>query len=283
MDKKEYRYRKHINWGQYAVPIFFGFLTICSWGALLFFAITKGSIPKVVLVVLPPLSFFFLIEAVVLWFLYYRMAGIRISIGEEEIIYANRKGTLTIPLGEITQLKFPSINYLGGWVKIISQKGVIRLTVVIQDIGGFLKELKEFLDKKELSDSYDRKKLYRFFKTAVFSDQSWTRLYKIIGKLILFTILGGITGVLCAIIACLNIKGIIIMSAISIIWPTVVYLYTEAVFGRQLAKKSNEESFTCPPSHPVYEKALYQKAIKFGILIYFIVSITILFFINSIN
>jgi hypothetical protein len=89
-------------------------------------------------------------------------------------IYTNRKGVIIIPFDTITHLKFPSVKYTGGWIKIVSPKNSIRLTVVIQDIGDFLQELKNALDRKEFSNCYNRKKMFSFFKTAEFSNQCWS-------------------------------------------------------------------------------------------------------------
>jgi uncharacterized membrane protein len=33
---REYRYRKHLRWGQYAVPVFFGLLAAAPWVLHLF-------------------------------------------------------------------------------------------------------------------------------------------------------------------------------------------------------------------------------------------------------
>jgi len=46
MIKKEYRYRRHIKWGQYAIALFFGALTIGSLGIPVISTIIKGSVPE---------------------------------------------------------------------------------------------------------------------------------------------------------------------------------------------------------------------------------------------
>ena len=161
---------------------------------------------------------------------------------------------------------------MGGQIKIVSKNNTIRLTVVLQNIGDFLQELKNALDQNGLSSCYDRKKFFRFFKTAVYADQSWTRLYSIFSKFILATVLSAIIGVIYAISTHLSILGIILWVILSTLWPTIICIYTEFIFVRRIAKQSNEESFKCPPQDRTYEKAFYRKAVLFGTLIYFIIA-----------
>lgn len=62
-------------------------------------------------------------------------------------------------------------------MKIIYKGGNIRLTVVLENIGDFIYQLKTILDKHGKSDVYDEKKTFNFFKTASYSDESWDRIY----------------------------------------------------------------------------------------------------------
>jgi len=119
--------------------------------------------------------------------------------------------------------------------------------------------------------------MFSFFKTAAYSDQSWARLYKIFWNFVLLTVLGGVIGVVCAVLAQMSIVGILLWSAVSALWPTVVFICTEVVLGRRFAKTTDEESFTCRPADPAHEKAVYQRAFVFGVVIYSVVS-TIAFF-----
>ena len=148
---KEYRYRNHIRWGQYVIPILFGFIVIGLCGCLgIPLASESMSLPALLLV--PALSFILLLEGILLWYLFYRLAGICVSISDDAIIYKYRRGEKRIQLDSISRLKFPSLPYVGGWVKITSKNDKIRLTVVVEDIGDFLQELKASLDNRGLSD-----------------------------------------------------------------------------------------------------------------------------------
>ena len=125
------------------------------------------------------------IESVILYFIMIRrFKKINVSIGEEGIIYNNIKGEKVIKYEDIEKLKFSSVKYTGGWAKIKYKGGNIRLTVVLEGIGEFLKELKFHLDEKGMSHIYNEKKLYSFYKTATYSDQGWERLYSKVGKIL---------------------------------------------------------------------------------------------------
>lgn len=273
---KEYRYRNHIRWGQYVIPIFFGISIIGLWGILgVFLPISESMFPSILLLVLG-LSFILLSEGILLCYLYYRMAGVRVSIDDEAVIYKYRRGKKRIQFDNISHLKFPSLPYIGGWVKIISKNDTMRLTVVVENIGNLLQELKTSLDNRELSGRYDEVKFFRFLKTAVYSDQSWARLYSIFWKLVLITILNAVIGLAFTILGRVGVLGTILWIAISALWPIIVYLGTEIVFMRQIAKKSIKESFTCPPRNTIYEKAVYRKAVFMGASLYFGASLVVL-------
>lgn len=106
-----------------------------------------------------------------------RFKSINITLTDDAIVYTNSKGQTVIPYEDIERLEFPSIKYTGGWVKIIYKGGNIHLTVALEHIGDFISELKEKLNERQMAHTYNEKKMFSFFKTAVFSDESWERLY----------------------------------------------------------------------------------------------------------
>jgi hypothetical protein len=132
---KEFRYRKHIRWGQYAILAFFVFLfllmVVLSGFLVWKFSFTFLAIFPVILALV------FLIVGGLLWFLYYRLAGTVVSINDDVLIYKNRKGEKRFPIESIF-LEFSSVKYTGGWLKIRTNTDTIRLTVVLEDISGFL-------------------------------------------------------------------------------------------------------------------------------------------------
>ena len=124
---KEYRYRKHIRWGHYLFA-FSGITMSAGILVLIIFIVTvEGELfPEAVFFALSMLG----ISAIQVMFsyLFYRMAGITVSIDEDSIVYMTRSGPSRIPLDTITRLDFPSIKYTGGWIKIVTPDKTIRLT-----------------------------------------------------------------------------------------------------------------------------------------------------------
>ena len=272
---KEYRYRKHISWMQYALPIIsfiFCIIVLLTFLRMPLFT----SKPHLLVFVLIAFAFYTLFLCGILWYPFYRLAGIRVSVDEEAIVYKFRRGEKRILFESISQLKFPSVRYTGGWVKIISQEHTIRLTVVVENIGDFLQELKNGLDKKGLSDFYDKAKLFSFLKTASYADYSWARLYMIFGKLVLFTILNIIIALVFSALAQTGPFIMALWALISILFPLTVYLIKEFTFARRIAKKSDEESFILPPRDAAHEQSVFRKAFINGELLYFGISIGVL-------
>ena len=269
--KSQYKYRPHLKYFKIILPSMLITLIAIFWLLLLFLDIADELIiPLVVITVI------LAIEAVFIWRFIHRFTLIRVTIDNEAITYFNYKGDIRIKYEDIKILKFPSIRYTGGWIKIISDKGVIRLTVVIENIQGLLSELKVELDKKGLSDRYDKKKFFKFLKTSAFSDLGWLRVYRIWVKLIIATIVTTVVGLGTACFFDVAQFQTFSFKMFSFVFPMVIYLITEIVFGRRVAKLSSIDSFTVPRRDEKYENEIYKKAILFGIIAYIAIILLII-------
>lgn len=176
--EKHFRYRKHLRYIQYIVPSIMGIFTILMWGTIWVLNTIYylyQNFPELYMIA-GVLSIFFLIDGLFSFFFLRRFNRVEIILNDENIIYKNIKGESIIPICEIKKLEFPSVKYAGGWIKIISEKKNIRLTVVVEEIGDFLKSLKSSLDSRGMESVYNPKKFYSFYKTAEFADQSWRRM-----------------------------------------------------------------------------------------------------------
>jgi hypothetical protein len=208
--------------------------------------------------------------------MYYRLAGVAVSLDNNGVVYKYRGGVKHLPF-ETIRIESASIRYTGGWLKLISGKDVFRLTVTMEGIGYFIQELKTALDSRGLSSHYDPQKLFGFMKTAAYSDQSWDRLY-VVGKLYLIILVVAIT------VANGYVFGTIKWGFIwaigwgifSMFWATGVYLIAEIKLGRKIAKESSGQSFAFPKRDLVYEKFVYDQAIKWGGWLYFFISLLVL-------
>ncbi|MBI5351861.1 MAG: hypothetical protein HZB50_04410 [Chloroflexi bacterium] len=279
---KVYQYRKHIQWGQYVIAIFFS-VFIIFWifmGVKISFLSTPTPEPfysqfqSMILVMMVCGGIIFVIEGVLLWYLYYRLAGVRVVIENDAIIYRHRKGETKIKFDKITKIGLPSIPYLGGWITIIAGKEKIRLTVVVREIGDFIQTLKASLDNIGLANRYNEPKLFLFLKTAVFSDQSWDRIYSLFWKLIVATLGMGLLGIG---IAKISETGEFFWILLSFVFPTLVYIITEIVYAIRIAKTSIRESFFVPPRDVAYENSVYKVTSVIGIIIYLIMALILMF------
>lgn len=213
-------------------------------------------------------SAIFLLQAVILGYFLYRMAAVRVSIVDGTIQYKFLHGITRIRPEEISEIQFPSLRYMGGWIKIVAGDKTIRLTVVIEGIGEFLKELKDLLDLTGNSHRYNSTKLFNFLKTATYADQSWARLYSIFGTLVVSVILFGLVGLIFGMVANFHIAILVVLVLSSPILPALIYTFHEAWLLRRFAKATREEAFFCPPRDLVYEKAVFRKSLLSGGLIY---------------
>ena len=186
------------------------------------------------------------------------------------VIYKYRGGVKHLPF-ENLRIDSSSIRYTGGWLKLISGKDTLRLTVTMEGIGNFIQELKTALDDRGLSNQYDSQKLFSFMKTAAASDQSWERLYIVFGKLYMIILVVCITLVNGYIFGTMQWGFIFILvwGLFTLFWATGAYVVAEIVLMRKIAKESNEQAFTFPQRDRAFEKQVFDQAINRGGWLYF--------------
>lgn len=272
MDKK-YIYRKHLREpSKYLGALFLFFLIVYIIFSLAIFFSNRVTVEEIIILLIGGIAVILIVglEYIILYFtVFKRFKIINVSLTEEGIVYKNLKKDIRIKYSDIIKLKFPSIKYTGGWIKIVYNGGSIRLTVVLENIGDFLKSLKEKLDEEDMGHVYNEKAMYNFYKTAEFSDQSWARLYEYSKKIAIF-ILCNIFIAFIAIIIKSNLEYTIILFAISIMCPLITFIIAEIIIGRVIAKKAKREEFFVPHRDKLYELKVYKLAFGIYSIIYLI-------------
>jgi len=279
---KVYQYRKFIQWGQYIFPAvcaifaaFWAFMGVALYSLRSMSTRSSSPFQSGILVTTLCTAIIFVIEGIVIWYLYYRLAGVRVIFEDDSLIYKHRTGEMKIYFTGITKIGLPSIPYVGGWITINAGKEKIRLTVAIEEMADFVQTLKASLDKNGLANRYEEAKLFGFLKTAVFADQSWDRIYVIFWKFILAIIIYILLGIGIATIS--NYIGGILWILFSFVYPTLVYGCTEFVFARHIARTAVRDQFFSPARDIAYENSVYRVAIIISSVIYFILALVMIF------
>lgn len=276
---KQYVYRKHLRKPhKYLITLLLFFIIVYIAFAAMFI-LTNKDMDKglgIIIFAIVGIVIFGIIavEFVVLYFVFLRrFKKISVSLTDEGIVYNNINGVTNVLYEEITALSFPSVRYLGGWVKIVHKKGNIKLTVVLENIGDFLKNLKHKLDGMDFK--YDEKKMYNFYKTAEFSDQSWARLYDYVKWILLFILLNAALSI---VFISLGLEtGFAFLSIIgSIVMPAIVFIIAEAIIGRKLAKGASFEDFSVPDRDKNFEISVYKWAFGIYAVLFLIINIYLL-------
>jgi len=189
-----------------------------------------------------------------------RFKSINVTLTDDAIVYNNAKKQIIIPYEDIQKLVFPSVKYTGGWIKIVYKGGSIRLTVVLEHIGDFVYELKQKMDDREMAHVYNEKKLVSFFKTAVFADESWERIYhnyKIQLVITYFCLI--MTTIM---IRCFNTSSnskLFIYGGL--LAPLLGYLISEIIIGIKLKKRYVIGELRVLPSSPEFEQKVFNISI----------------------
>ena len=211
------------------------------------------------------------VEFLILYFVAFRrFKKIHVILTEEALIYNNAKGETIIPYENVKALKFPSIKYLGGWIKIVHADGNVKLTVVLENIGDMVIGLKNKLDEKNLTKVYNDKKIYNFIKTAKYSDQSWERIYEYLKYFAIA--ISGITVIAMILSAFITeVPTKILALTASIAGPIVALIIPEIIFGIKLAKGSSKENFYVPNRDKKFEFKVYKWTLGIYVAIYLMV------------
>ena len=258
----EYQYRKHIRIMQNALPIFFAILIVLSWGSLGIMSLAGNLNLKLVTflgIIGIVLTFVFGLYAFLIWFILRKFTKIRVSFDGEAITYINVKGQQVIPVEDIVKLEFPSVPYMGGWLTIHSKDGSkIRLTVVLEGIGHFLRSLKEALDARGQSVVYDAQKIFSFYKTAQYADDSWERLYSIFFRLVLLSLLNVGVGFALHFFHFQNFLGIILI-VISVLGTLLAYPIADLTIARRMSKGASQTEFYVPERDLEFESKLFRR------------------------
>jgi hypothetical protein len=257
---KTHHYRKHILWMKYVLPAILLLVAIGLAAPMMVSDRGNFGVGAIIALVL-------LLEAWVIWRIFGRLARVEVSLTENGIDYHGKKGRIEIPFEEIDEITQPSIRYTGGWIKIRSGEKTIRLTVVLEGIGEFVRDLKDSLDRLQLSDKYDRGKLFRFYKTATYSDQSWARVYELFFKLLLLLLAEAAIGVA---IAQLEERErtkdllMILCPAAFAVFVVVGYVIAEVIVGRHFAKSTDEAEFSVPGRDRAFESKVFKRTLWVG-------------------
>jgi hypothetical protein len=181
--KKIYVYRKHLRLPFRYFMLATGYIFMLTILMVLGFIITDeqkadGLIFAISGFIILVIFIFLVLELCIIYVLFLkRFQSISVTLTDDEIIYINSKKCISIAYEDIEKLEFSSVKYMGGCVEIVYKGGAIRLTVVLEDIGEFIYKLKDKINEQNRSHVCSEKKLFSFFKTAVFADESWDRLY----------------------------------------------------------------------------------------------------------
>jgi hypothetical protein len=203
-------------------------------------------------------SFFALalgLETLVIFAMLRKMSTTQVRLEPGGIRYLTHRKDILIPYDQIEALKQPSIRYTGGWLEIHGMGEKLRLTVVLDGIGELVRELKARLDAHGRDQVYDPDKLFAFYKTACYSEQSWQRLYQFGAPVFaaIFTSLG--LGVGMAMLTAKPLMSTLVLWGIGASLLALGYSAVEfLIFARRLAKASDPATFFVPERDPLADK-----------------------------
>ena len=198
------------------------------------------------------------------FFLYRRLSSTKITLTEDGVSYTNVAISRQIRYDEISKVDSKSVNYMGGWLKIIPIEGKpIRVTVTLQNVGEFIVELKNQMDEQGLNDRYDEDKLFSFYKTSVYADQSWTRAKKLFVILLIGTMIQMFA--LSFYIVTFDGNPLLGLDMLLLVIGIVPYLIIEfGIYAKEIKHQERRPDWSLDSPDPILE----QKHIRFAMIFY---------------
>jgi len=198
-----------------------------------------------------------------------------IAIGKDNLIYKSLKGTRIISYEDIIGLEFAAMKYSKGWIKIRCKTEIIKLDVAIKDMGIFIKDLKEKLDGRGLSNIYNEKRMYNYYITASYSDSSWERIYEMANVIPPIVTVNVIVAFIFSFLVYERpIK--LIIAGMLFIFPIIVIISAEMILAIKHILVCNEEEFIIVKRDKEYDVKIYKLVffvcfvILTGLLSYFL-------------
>lgn len=182
---KEFRARKHLrkSFVTFASCFLFIFSLFIIYGLISDLTLSRSSRERFSEIYWSYTTIFISLIFVIFfmaYIVYFRgVKNIKVILEENNIRYICNNKEKVINYLDIKEVDFSHLKYARGWIRIKGNNTVIKITVAIEDISGFVKDFKEIMDKHGLQDKYDDKKMYDFYKSASYSDDSWERIYEL--------------------------------------------------------------------------------------------------------
>lgn len=166
--RKTYRYRKHLTFFAQIIPFFIAACIVLLIISLAYFGIEHF------------LNFFLLLIIGELFFIgsfYKKFTSVKLVITDEGVEFTNNKKDYKFNFSEITAIYTAKVGNLGGYFTIVTSSDErVRITVALANISDFIKTLKEKLLEEGMDELANTPKLFSFYKTSLYSDQSFKRI-----------------------------------------------------------------------------------------------------------
>lgn len=216
----------------------------------------------------------FVIFSLVFFLIYFiylkKLKFVKVILEEDSIKYINMKKNIEIKYNDIKSIDCSCFKYGRGWIKIRNDNEVIKLTVVLENIAVFIKEFKEKLDERGLENIYNSKRMYDFYKTASYSDDSWERIYEIIRFVPpakAFAVV--VSFIFSFLISDIDIKFITILVTIS--FPELVVLFSEAILSIKHTCEVRNEKYIVRMRDYQYEHRVFDAVFVLLLIIVLII------------
>lgn len=210
-----------------------------------------------------------------LYYFYFRkLKYISVILDDNGIIYSSLNKKTVISYDEISEVDCSHFKYSRGWIKIKGKDKVIKLTVTLENIAVFIKEFKERIDEKCLDEKYNSKRMYDFYKTASYSDDSWERIYELLKFVPPATGFGiVISFIFSFLVKEIDIKFVIIL--LTFIFPELVLLLSEIILVIKHTIDMQNEKYIIRMRDYQYEHRVFDAVF---VLLLIIISILLFYF-----
>jgi hypothetical protein len=274
---REFQYRSYKRYMQYLVTCIFVTIIFIVWAAVL---ILKNSMEKdlsrEVLLAAFIATFVLVAEMFVGMYSMSKSTKNKVALADDFISCIEGYKERKIYISDIQKIDFPAVKWVGEWIGIKAFHEHIKLTADLDNAGELVKAMKQALDEKGKSESYENEKLCDFFKIAASSDRSWERFREKLCKVCGITVLNMLASIFIGLLFLSGTRPFVILVVASAFGPLIFNTLAECVICRKESKAVENMKLLYPKRDKENEKIVYRVTTGLYTLAYIMLIIVVL-------
>lgn len=203
--------------------------------------------------------------AIMVWRFLSRLSSARVKLTESRFEYSDARTGANLRYGEIGVVKAAGGPYFGGWLTVHGSGQRVPIYLELEDISGFVLELKERLDGKHRQDAYRERELYGFLQWAKFTEV----MLRVVRKESLsLAVASYVAGFLAYLTASVNGSNNPVWFLLGALYPWLLTVLYALIVRQLVGKASRRREFTVYEPDPIKLTRSWHAIKKWGLVVF---------------